>query len=100
MWGDHLIRYKSNPPTGYVPPSRYPDRGTWRSPKSAPPGFIVGDVPGGRTGMRGPRVIGRNQEAQPRDLGPIDRCDDQYAFHAVAAQANERAAGGSLAIER
>jgi uncharacterized protein DUF4384 len=70
MWGDHLIRYKSNPPPGYVPPSRYPDRGTWRSPKSAPPGFIVGDVPRGRTGMSGPRVIGRNQEARPRDLDP------------------------------
>ena len=78
MWGDHLIRYKTNPPPGYVPPSRYPDRGKWGKGTSAPPGFIVSDVPKGREGFRERMTIGRGgrdtrPENQPRDEGVSGR---------------------------
>ncbi len=70
LWGSRLVRYKTDPPAGYVPPSRYPDRGAWRDGKSAPPGFIVTDARKGRSGLRGPLVIGRNYEARPREPEP------------------------------
>ena len=60
---------------------------------------LVEPVMAGRQSPHLETVVGQH-EAQPRDLGPIDRCDDQYPFHSVAAQANERAAGWSLAIGR
>lgn len=57
LWGGPLTRYKSPPPPGYVPPSRYAN---WRGgAASPPPGFLVtnttkrGGVPGGLPVGRG-----------------------------------------------
>jgi hypothetical protein len=38
-WGDRLTRFKTPPPPGYTPPSKYADRGRMRDPRSLPPGF-------------------------------------------------------------
>lgn len=72
LWGNNLIRYKTDPPKGYVPPSRYPDRATWRDGKSAPPGFVVSDARKGREGFRPRMIVGRGQEARPRENEPRD----------------------------
>jgi len=73
MWGDHLVRFKSAPPPNYVPPSRYPDRGGWRTPGSAPPGFITANVQKGREGLRQRMVIGRGyQDTRPENAPPVE----------------------------
>ncbi|TMQ71469.1 MAG: hypothetical protein E6K80_05455 [Candidatus Eisenbacteria bacterium] len=47
LMGGSIRRYKSSPPPGYVPPSKYDGRGV----KNVPPGFLVGrDVAIGRHG--------------------------------------------------
>src|SRR5262249_23400290 len=61
MWGDHLVRFKSPPPPGYVPPSRYPDRSAWRV-GTAPPGFITANVVRGNQNLRPRMVVGRGYE--------------------------------------
>ncbi|HKQ56960.1 MAG TPA: DUF4384 domain-containing protein, partial [Candidatus Eisenbacteria bacterium] len=72
LWGSHLTRIKSDPPKGYVPPSRYPDRTTWNGGKQ-PPGFIATDIRRGREGLR-PRVaVGRGSETRTQD--PATRGD-------------------------
>ncbi|MGH7730713.1 MAG: DUF4384 domain-containing protein [Candidatus Eiseniibacteriota bacterium] len=70
LWGDHLVRFKTDPPRGYVPPSKYPDRGKWRDGSSSPPGFLVSDVRKGREGFRPRMITGRRQEATPREYEP------------------------------
>lgn len=42
LWGNRLVRYKSDPPAGYEPPSKFADgRLRWKDGKSTPPGFLV-----------------------------------------------------------
>ncbi|MBI1798383.1 MAG: DUF4384 domain-containing protein [Candidatus Eisenbacteria bacterium] len=54
-WGGPLVRYKSPPPPGYVPPARYRD---WRGGNAPPPpGFVVAGVPRGA----GSLPIGHNR---------------------------------------
>jgi len=66
LWGDRLVRFKTPPPPGYVPPSKYPDRSTWRDRNSAPPGFLLTDLQKGRSGFQ-PRIpTGRGSEYRPR----------------------------------
>jgi hypothetical protein len=77
LWGDHLVRFKTAPPPGYVPPSRYPDRAGWRT-GTAPPGFITANVVKGREGMRQRVVVGRGYEnsrpeTQRSGTGPRER---------------------------
>ena len=72
LWGDRLIRFKSDPPAGYVPPSRFPDRGTWRDRRSAPPGFVVTDARKGGGGRGTPMIIGRGYQTRPREIVPGD----------------------------
>jgi hypothetical protein len=78
MWGSRLVRYKSDPPPGYVPPSKFPQRDMGRAWKPAPPGFIVGDVRKGREGLRPTTPLGRNRPAErgEREPRPIDERDD------------------------
>jgi hypothetical protein len=73
MWGNRLVRYKTDPPASYVPPSKYPDRGMGRGPRPTPPGFLVSDVRKGRDGMRPSLPLGRNQPAQMRDPDKRER---------------------------
>jgi hypothetical protein len=70
LWGNNLVRYKTDPPPGYVPPSRFPDRSTWRDGQSAPPGFVVSDVRKGREGFKPRMIVGRGQEVRPRESEP------------------------------
>lgn len=55
LWGGPLVRTKSAPPVGYVPP---PSKGG-DYPRSTPPGYIK--TAGGGTGGRGSLPIGRNR---------------------------------------
>ncbi|HEU5321381.1 MAG TPA: hypothetical protein VFX28_11285, partial [Methylomirabilota bacterium] len=69
LWGDHLVRFKSDPPAGYTPPSRYRD-GSGRAGNPRPPGFLATDY---RNGGRQPRMVtGRNYEARRGDMAPRD----------------------------
>jgi hypothetical protein len=70
MWGNRLVRYKSDPPSGYVPPTRWPDRGVGRDPKPAPPGFLVNDGRWARGGIRRAPIVGRNFETRSRETPP------------------------------
>jgi hypothetical protein len=70
MWGNRLVRYKSDPPSGYVPPSKFRDRGAGRDGRPGPPGFITTDARKGRDGLRPSLVIGRNFETRPRETEP------------------------------
>jgi hypothetical protein len=73
LWGGPLVRYKSPPPQGYVPPS---DWRTQRGPNQPPPGFVVAGVPRGRglelghqnqgIGERDPRQGGATQQPVAR----------------------------------
>jgi hypothetical protein len=46
QWGGPLVRYKSSPPPGYVPPTRY------RDGRVNPPGFLASGVVKGRGSLR------------------------------------------------
>jgi hypothetical protein len=70
LWGDRLVRYKTNPPPGYVPPSKFADRQKWREGSATPPGFLVTDVRKGREGFRPRMITGHGQEARPREGTP------------------------------
>ena len=72
LWGDHLVRFKSDPPAGYVPPSRYRDPGSGRSPRQVPPGFVATNVRRGSEGLRPKLVVGRGREARPGEMQPRD----------------------------
>jgi hypothetical protein len=72
MWGNRLVRYKSDPPPGYVAPSKFADRGAGRAARPMPPGFINGEARRGRDGLR-PPMIGRNVPSRPRETEPRDR---------------------------
>jgi hypothetical protein len=66
IWGGPLVRYKSPPPPGYVPPSKYDDPNRWRGgARPLPPGFLAGDPDRGR--YRPAVPIGRNREARDPD---------------------------------
>jgi hypothetical protein len=70
MWGNRLVRYKSNPPSGYVAPSKFPGRGLGREGRPTPPGFLVSDARRTRDGLRPALNIGRNFETRPRETEP------------------------------
>jgi hypothetical protein len=70
MWGSSLVRYKTAPPSGYVPPSKFRDRDTRRDGRPGPPGFITTDVRKGREGLRPSVILGRNHQARPRETEP------------------------------
>jgi uncharacterized protein DUF4384 len=72
LWGGQLVRYKTDPPRGYVPPSKFPDRTTWKDGSSAPPGFMVTDVRKGREGFRPRMISGRGFESRPREATSRD----------------------------
>lgn len=66
LWGNNLVRYKTAPPPGYVPPSRYPGRGDWGRASAPPPGFITANVVKGRDSFRPKMIVGRGyREARP-----------------------------------
>ncbi len=70
MWGNHLVRYKSNPPVGYIPPPKFPDRAGWTDrTKPTPPGFVANDARPRRDGVR-PLPIGRGFQTRPRENEP------------------------------
>ena len=83
LWGSRLTRIKSDPPSGYVPPTKYRDGGVWGDGSPAPPGFIrrnaTREVRGGLTWV--PRGSDRTRDAvrpngsgSPRPVGdPIFR---------------------------
>ncbi|MCC6348904.1 MAG: DUF4384 domain-containing protein [Candidatus Eisenbacteria bacterium] len=62
LWGGPLVRHKSAPPVGYIPP---PVKGS-DAPRGLPPGFIKS---AGGPGGRGSVPIGRNRP----DVGQGDR---------------------------
>ncbi|HYM79793.1 MAG TPA: DUF4384 domain-containing protein [Candidatus Limnocylindria bacterium] len=70
-WGGPLVRYKSDPPAGYVPPSRYRDA----SRRTRPPGFLSTQVIKGRSGLRVPGTIGaqRRTSEEPGSRGTDGR---------------------------
>lgn len=74
MWGAHLVRYKSPPPRGYVPPDprdRNPDP-RWKSGRPTPPGYIATRLPRepavGVMPTRRARDDDRSARPGPRDL--------------------------------
>jgi len=100
LWGDHLVRYKSDPPRGYVPPSKYP-RSSWRDASSAPPGFLVADVRKGREGFRPRMISGRGYESRPRETGPREEGSSGRRLGATAGRPGaERAPGRDLRDRR
>jgi hypothetical protein len=97
LWGDHLVRYKSDPPRGYLPPSKFPDRRTWSDAKSAPPGFLVTDVRKGREGFRPRMITGRGYESKPRESGPREEGSTGRRLGGAAGRPGaERAPGRDL----
>ncbi len=59
LWGGPLIRHKSSPPVGYVPPTKYDPQRGWRPGSDRiPPGFLA-DNPR-VTGVRRDLPLGRN----------------------------------------
>jgi hypothetical protein len=70
LWGEDLVRYKMDPPAGYVPPSRFPDRRTWKDARTTPPGIVVPNVRKGREGFQPRMVTGRGYESVPREREP------------------------------
>ena len=64
IWNGPLVRYKSPPPVGYVPPSARQDWRTQRTPP--PPGFVVSGVRGD-----GAVAIGRNHQAYFERIGSV-----------------------------
>jgi hypothetical protein len=73
MWGNQLVRYKSDPPAGYVAPSKFPGRGVGRGTRPIPPGFVASETRRGRDGLR--PMIGRNVPNRPRATDPRDRAN-------------------------
>lgn len=63
LWGSNLVRHKSPPPQGYVPP---PPKGqVWRAGDPTPPGFISRNTPRAGGGARPTVPIGRRDPAPP-----------------------------------
>jgi len=60
LWSGHLTRYKTSPPSGYTPPSRY-DWTRWKEGKPMPPGFLAGDYVRGPGGVQLRVPIGANR---------------------------------------
>jgi len=69
LWGTGtLTRYKSPPPPGYVPPSKFGSGGKWRPGAPAPPGYLTDNVLRGRGAS--PLVpVGRNSEVRGDEGG-------------------------------
>ncbi len=67
MWSGPLVRYKSPPPTGYVPPNKYNDPDRWRGRDAVPlpPGFLASGS--GRDRYRPMIPVGHNREARDQD---------------------------------
>jgi hypothetical protein len=73
LWGGNLVRHKSPPPAGYVPPPSTKPAWNPGGNVNAPPGYMPGS--GGATrrgGFREPITVGRNR---PSDPNPIFRPD-------------------------
>jgi hypothetical protein len=69
LWGAHLTRYKSDPPAGYVPPSKFDERSRWRDNGVRPPGFLAGGrVPRPGLDPRAGRTLGSDTRARRGDL--------------------------------
>ncbi len=70
MWGGPLVRYKTPPPPGYVPPNKYNDPDRWRGRDAVPlpPGFLANS--GARERYRPMVPIGRNRQPNEPDLQP------------------------------
>jgi len=67
IWGGPLTRYKSPPPAGYVPPSKYAN---WKGGQVAPPpGFLATNNPRWRN-VPGGVAVGRGGQNTIRDLVP------------------------------
>ena len=69
MWGKHLVRYKSDPPPGYVAPSKFKDLSARLQGRQAPPGFFR-DPASRRDGGRVAGLVGRNLGPLPRQPAP------------------------------
>ncbi|TMQ65300.1 MAG: DUF4384 domain-containing protein [Candidatus Eisenbacteria bacterium] len=79
LWGSRLTRFRSDPPSGYVPPSKFRNGGVWGDDSPAPPGFSRRDatrgvrgglawVPRGSERVRdGVRPIRKDPRPQPSD---------------------------------
>ena len=69
LWGSNLARYKSAPPAGYRPPTKFDDPRGSRGRASIPPGFMIG-------GSRSVRAVGVQTVAAQRgqELG-VNRRD-------------------------
>jgi hypothetical protein len=65
LWSGHLTRYKSPPPVGYTPPSRY-DWSRWKDSKPMPPGFLPAEYVKGANGVHIRVPIGANRPDVPR----------------------------------
>jgi hypothetical protein len=68
LWGDRLVRYKSAPPRDYVPPSKFSDQRFRTRGAATPPGFIVGDPSGRRSGRLVAGNLDRSDRRSPRDV--------------------------------
>lgn len=91
LWSGSLTRYKSAPPVGYVPPSKWDDSRRYRGDRPNPPGFLGG---GGTVVTRVPRGVpqGRGNEIgdrQPREGSVVPRTGPR----------ERRLRGGSVAPE-
>ena len=60
LWSGHLTRYKTPPPAGYTPPSRY-DWSRWKDGKPLPPGFLPAEYAKGPNGVRMRVPLGANR---------------------------------------
>lgn len=67
LWGGQLVRYKSEPPASYAPPSAYrADRGYRDNAGKLPPGFLVADQ---GQGVRGSRMLATGRMQDPSNRG-------------------------------
>jgi Domain of unknown function (DUF4384) len=63
-WGGPLVRHKSSPPLGYVPPNRYRDSGS-----APPPGLMSSNHLGSRGMFRSAMPIGRSLASRSEGQG-------------------------------
>jgi len=64
LWGTGtLTRFKSPPPPGYVPPSKFGSGGKWRPGTAAPPGYLADNLQRGR-GASPLMPVGRNSQVR------------------------------------
>lgn len=91
-WGGPLVRYKSPPPPGYTPPSKFDSRERWRENKPLPPGFMTAGIPRGR-GLREELPIGRNNRPGTEEQGGGRRVIERSGRPGVTPEPAGRAPG-------